>query len=197
MTLRLATVAHAVPDQDIIRESQAPQLDADVEASQRPIVWDGEELGVDEECEVSFETLDEKALSALNRHPLGKLDDDGVLKQMAPPSQRYPTGRESGFYDDDRTVDLLEEEEEETLRRKHHAMTSSLQSTTASESARPTGPFKPVRLPTAQYISDRPLVDDEATQKLSDKEKLIEAYVSEHDSLLLIGSLLRLTMVDC
>lgn len=74
LTLRMASVADQLPDQDDLRSSQLPGPPPAEEASQRAVVWDGEQLTLDEACDRSFETEQEKRETAKQRRPLGRLD---------------------------------------------------------------------------------------------------------------------------
>ena len=82
LTLRLVSVADQLPDQDELRQAQQIGPNAAVESARRPIVWDGEEMGIDEECEISFETLSDKAANASQRRPLGRLDSTGQVVEV-------------------------------------------------------------------------------------------------------------------
>ena len=70
----MASVADQLPDQDDLRSSQLPGPPPAEEGSQRAVVWDGEQLTLDEACDRSFETQQEKRETARKRRPLGRLN---------------------------------------------------------------------------------------------------------------------------
>ena len=76
----MVTVADQLPDQDELRHAPEVHPTATAESLERPILWDSEEMAIDEECEISFETMSEKAANASQRKPLGRLNDVGEVE---------------------------------------------------------------------------------------------------------------------
>lgn len=74
MTLRIVTVADQLPDQDAIRAAHIADMSTTKESATRPVFWDGEEMGIDEACEVSFEGSEEREASQAKRHPIDLLN---------------------------------------------------------------------------------------------------------------------------
>lgn len=87
MTIRMMTVVKQLPDQDVLQASQTQPPPLKVEAGERPYLWSAEEMVVDEDCEISFETLSEKECQEKTRQPLGITGSNGSLdpdSQIAP-----------------------------------------------------------------------------------------------------------------
>lgn len=76
LTLRMASVSDQLPDMDVHRSQGTPIPKLTAEAAQRPILWDGEEMTIDETCDVSFETKEEKDAAKAVRRPIGKVDTE-------------------------------------------------------------------------------------------------------------------------
>lgn len=172
LTLRLASVSHATPDQDELRQAGGTQPPVVVEASQRPIVWDGEEAVIDDAAEVSFETLEEKAEKAKSRKPIGQLDEDGILSQLpaalvelnddAMHEAEAPQPRpESGFFDS----------QQRRIASKAGAVTTTADNAAKAES-------RPIDEETQYYDQPFNPPDPEETQKHSDKGLLVQAKLS-------------------
>ena len=91
MTIRLVTVADHLPDQDVLRSSQQVPLPASTESATRPIIWDSEDMVIDETCETSFQSYKKgtpepdassSVETASQRRPIGKLDPSGQIVEL-------------------------------------------------------------------------------------------------------------------
>lgn len=95
MTIRMMTVVKQLPDQDELEASQLEGPPTKEEASQRPVLWQAEDMVIDEECDTSFETFSDKESKAKDRQPLGVMGSNGSIdpdSQMAPNRQVSPNG---------------------------------------------------------------------------------------------------------
>lgn len=88
MTIRMMTVVKQLPDQCELEASQTAGPPLKEEASQRPILWQAEDMVIDEDCDTSFETLSDRAAKQNERQPLGRIGTDGSLD---PESQVLPS----------------------------------------------------------------------------------------------------------
>jgi hypothetical protein len=98
VTLRMVTVVKELPDQDELRASQVEGPPTKVEASERPYMWQAEEMVVDDECEISFETSSQQEEKKKHRVPIGITRADGTIElssQAGPSSQRATSAAES------------------------------------------------------------------------------------------------------
>lgn len=87
MTIRMMSVVKQLPDQDELQASQTEPPPLKVEASERPCLWSAEDMVIDQECEISFETPSENEFRNKERQPLGITGSDGSLdpnSQIAP-----------------------------------------------------------------------------------------------------------------
>lgn len=83
------TVVKQLPDQCELEASQTAGPPLKEEASQRPILWQAEDMVIDEDCDTSFETLSDRAAKQKERQPLGRIGTDGSLdpaSQVLPPA---------------------------------------------------------------------------------------------------------------
>lgn len=72
----MVSVAEQLPDLDVHRSQGTPLPNLQAEANQRNVLWDGEDMTIDDACDVSFESEDMKQASKAQRKPVAKVDQD-------------------------------------------------------------------------------------------------------------------------
>lgn len=110
MTIRFVTVADHLPDQDVLRSSQQVPLPASTESAMRPIIWDSEDMAIDETCETSFQSYKKgtpepeassNLESASQRRPIGQLDASGQIVDLDMEAEQRRTSKGKGRMSDE------------------------------------------------------------------------------------------------